>query len=188
MRDNMPKIELQPTGQPSWMPGRSEAGLHQSRRSFLLGLACAGLAGAGLPAHAQSFPQAFSSFAVDVSVLKAKGLGPFADLVGAATLDELQRSFADRADPRGPRLVVRLTGVFLTPFPGGGGSLRRGNGGGGHDSVEGEALAVGRRGEVLARHPMLAVLDAHASSVTPNEQGRAVAVAQHYVRWLRRQI
>jgi hypothetical protein len=54
--------------------------------------------------------------------------------------------------------------------------------------VEGEALAVGRRGEVLARHPMLAVLDAHASSLTPNEKGRAVAVAQHYVRWLRRRL
>jgi hypothetical protein len=35
---------------------------------------------------------------------------------------------------------------------------------------------------------MLAVLDAHASSVNPNEQGRTVAVTQHYVRWLRRQI
>ena len=58
----------------------------------------------------------------------------------------------------------------------------------GHDSVEGEALAVGRRGEILAQHPQLAVLDVDTSILTPNEQGRAVAVAQHYVRWLRRQI
>jgi hypothetical protein len=145
-----------------------------------------------MPAQAQGFPRGFSSFSVDVSVLTAKGLGPFADLVGAAALDELRRSFADRIDPRGPRLVLRLTSVFLTGFPGGGGggggSRWRGGGGGGHDAVEGEALAVGRQGEVLARHPMLAVLDAHASTVNPNEQGRAVAVAQHYVRWLRRQI
>jgi len=162
-----------------------------SRRSMLKALACAGLSGAGLalPARAQSFPQVFSSFAVDVSVLKAKGLGPFADLVGAAALDELRRSFADRVDPRGPRLVLRLTGVSLTPFPDRGGGFRwRGGGGGGHDSVEGEALAVGRRGEVLARHPMLAVLDVNTSILDPNEQGRAIAVAQHYVRWLRRQI
>ncbi|MBD2746561.1 twin-arginine translocation signal domain-containing protein [Microvirga sp. BT688] len=162
-----------------------------SRRSLLKTLACAGLAGAGfaLPAQAQSFPQAFSSFSVDVSVLKAKGLGPYADFVASVALDELRRSFADRTDPRGPRLVVRLTSVTLTAFPGGSGGPRwRGGGGGGHDAVEGEALAVGRRSEVFARHPMLAVLDAHAPSVAPNEQGRTVAVTQHWVRWLRRQI
>jgi hypothetical protein len=162
-----------------------------SRRSLLKALACAGIAGAGfaLPAQAQNFPQAFSSFSVDVSVLRAKGLGSYADFVGAVALDELRRSFADRTHPQGPRLVLRLTSVTLTAFPGGGGGFRwRGGGGGGHDAVEGEALAVGRRGEILARHPMLAVLDAHASSVDPNEQRRTVAVTQHYVRWLRRQL
>jgi hypothetical protein len=163
-----------------------------SRRTILKSLACAGLAGAGfaLPAHAQSFPQAFSSFSVDVSVLKAKGLGPFADLVGAAALDELRRSFADRVDPRGPRLVLRLTGVFLTSSPDNSSGYRGRGGGGnsGHDAVEGEALAIGRRGEVLASHPMLAVRDVNTSILTPDEQGRAVQVAQHYVRWLRRQI
>lgn len=163
-----------------------------SRRTLLKALACAGLAGAGfaMPARAQSFPQAFSSFSVDVSVLKGKGLGPFADLVGAAALDELHRSFADRVDPRGPRLVLRLTGVTLTAFPDNSSGYRGRGGGGnsGHDAIEGEALAVGRRGEILASHPMLAVLDVNTSILTPNEQGRAVAVAQHYVRWLRRQI
>lgn len=164
----------------------------QSRRTILKALACVGLAGAGfaVPASAQSFPQAFSSFSVDVSVLKAKGLGPFADLVGAAALDELRSSFADRVDPRGPRFVLRLTSVVLTAFPDGGTGYRGRGGGGnsGHDAVEGEALAVGRRGEVLASHPMLAVRDVNTSILTPDEQGRAVQVAQHYVRWLRRQI
>lgn len=163
-----------------------------SRRSILLkAFACAGLVGTGfaLPVKAQAFPQAFSSFSVDVSALKAQGLGPFADLVGAAALDELRRSFADRVDPRGPRLVLRITSLFLTPFPDRGGGYRwNGGGGGSHDAVEGEALAVGRRGEILARHPMLAVLDVNTSILEPNEQGRAIAVAQHYVRWLRRQI
>lgn len=162
-----------------------------TRRSFLTGLGCASLVFAALPqpALAQAFPQGFSSFAVDVSPLKAKGLGPFADLIAAATLDELRRSFADRVDPRGPRLVVRLTGVFLTSSPDGGGGDRwwRG-GGGGTDSLEGEALAVGRRGEIIARHPQLAVLQVNRSILDPDEQGRAVAVSQHYVRWLRRRI
>jgi hypothetical protein len=160
-----------------------------NRRHILTALAI----GATTPAFGQfgaspPFPQAFSSFAVDVSVLKAKGLGPFADLVAQATLDELRRSFADRVDPRGPRLVVRLTGIFLTTSLGGDGGRWWGGGGGGSDSLEGEALAVGRRGEILARHPQLAVLDVRRSSVDPDEPGRAVAVAQHYVRWLRRRL
>ncbi|KAB0267101.1 hypothetical protein [Microvirga brassicacearum] len=160
-----------------------------SRRGFILGLTALSVA-APLPATAQAFPQFFSSLSVDVSVLKAKGLGPFADLVAAATLDELRRSFGDRIDPRGPRLVVRITGVVLTAFPDGGGERWWGGGpgGGGTDSVSGEALAIGPRGEVIARHPQLAVLDVRTSALTPNEQGRAVAVARHYVRWLRRDL
>jgi len=170
-----------------------------SRRSILAALSIgiavtgAGCVPAGLSSDGSPFPQAFSGFSVDVSALKAKGLGPFADLIGVAALDELQRSFADRVDPRGPRLVLRVTSVFFTPFPdnssgrlGHGGS--RGGGNSGHDAMEGEALAVGRRGEVLASHPMLAVRDVNTSPLTPDEQARAVAVAQHYVRWLRRQI
>lgn len=166
-----------------------------SRRTFLTGLACAGLSGAGFltpsGVQAQAFPRGFSSFEVDVSVLRAKGVGPFADLIAAAALDELQRSFADRVDPRGPRLVVRLTGVFLTGSPDGDGGDRwfsGGGGGGGSDSLDGEALAVGRRGEILARHPQFAARDVHAPSRDPNERGRAVALAQYYVQWLRRRI
>lgn len=163
-----------------------------SRRHFLTGLASLGLAGCtttGL-GPGSPFPAAFSSFAVDVSILRAKGLGPFADIVAAAALDQLRASFADRTDRNGPRLVVQLTGLTLTPFPDGGGDgpWWRGGGGGGTDSLEGVALAVGRGGEILARHPQLAVLDVRTSILTPNEPGRAAAVARHYVRWLRREL
>lgn len=167
-----------------------------SRRSFLTGFAVAALSGAAfspaqaqLFAPAQPFPQYFSSYAVDVSVLKAKGLGPFADLIAAATLDQLRVSFGDRTDPRGPRLVVRLTELVQTASPGGGGDhWRRGGGGGGTDSLDGEALAVGRRGEILARHPQLAVLQANRSILDPDEPGRAVELAHNYVLWLRRRL
>ncbi len=147
-----------------------------SRRTFLAGLAGAAVL-APQPAPAQGFPQYFSSFAVDVSVLKAKGLGPFADLVAAATLDELRRSFAGSGRSCAVRAsCVRVTAINLTAFPDGGGERRWGGGagGGGTDSVEGEALAVGRRGEILASFPQLAVLDVRTSILTPNEQGRAV--------------
>jgi hypothetical protein len=163
-----------------------------SRRSFLTSLACTGLAGAGLlahaPAQAQAFPQSFSSFSVDVRPLKAKGLGPFADLVGQAALDEMHRSFADRVNRRGPRFVLVITDIFLTAFPDPGSWRGRGGGGGGHDGMDGEALAVGPRGEILARHPQHAVLDVARRSTEPDEPGRAVALAQHYVRWLRRRL
>jgi hypothetical protein len=168
-----------------------------SRRSLLKNLTVAALCGAipgaaraQLFAPTQSFPQYFSSFAVDVSVLKAKGLGPFADLLAASTLNQLRVSFGDRIDPRGPRLVVRLTSLYQSPFTSGGGHLRRGGGGssGGSDSLEGEALAVGPRGEILARHPQMAVLDVDRGPTDPDEPGRAVALASHYVLWLRRQL
>jgi len=173
---------------------RDQAMLPLSRRSFLTNLACTGLAGAGLlahaPAQAQAFPQYFSSFSVDVSPLKAKGLGPFADLVGQAALDQLRRSFADRLDPRGPRFVLVITGIFLTSSPDNGSGWRRhgGGGGGGSDGMDGEALAVGPRGQILARHPQHAARDPDTSILNPDEQGRAVAMAQHYVWWLRRRL
>jgi len=172
---------------------RDQTMLPSSRRSFLMSLACAGLAGAGVlahaPARAQAFPQAFSSFSVDVRPLKAKGLGSFADLVGQAALDELHRSFADRVNPRGPRFVLVITDVFLTAFPDPSSGWRgRGGGGGSHDGMDGEALAIGPRGEILARHPQHAVLDVARRSTEPDEPGRAVALAQHYVRWLRRRL
>lgn len=168
--------------------------LPSSRRSFLKKLACTGLAGAGLLTHtraeAQAFPQAFSSFSVDVGPLKTKGLGPFADLVAQAALDELHRSFADRVNPRGPRFVLVITDIFMTPFPDAGSGWRgRGGGGGGsHDGMDGEVLAVGPRGEILARHPQHAVLDVARRSTDPDEPGRAVALAQFYVQWLRRRL
>lgn len=169
-----------------------------SRRSFLKTLACAGFTGAGLLAHgparaqafsqAQGFPQAFSSFSVDVRPLKAKGLGSFADLVAQAALDELHRSFADRMDPRGPRFVLVITDVFMTPFPDAGSGWRGRGGGGSHDGMDGEALAVGPKGEILARHPQHGVLDVARRSTDPDEPGRAVALAQFYVQWLRRRL
>src|SRR5690606_40610817 len=116
-----------------------------TRRTLLSGLAAMTCAGTLSPASAQAFPRAFSSFGVDVSGLKARGLGAFADLIGAAALDELQRSFADRIDRAGPRLVVSFRTLTMTAFPDGGvGRWARGGSGGGTDSLDGEALALGK--------------------------------------------
>jgi len=78
--------------------------------------------------------------------------------------------------------------MAMTAFPDAGGGHRRHWGGGGTDSLEGEALAIGRKGEVVARYPQLAVLDVNTGILEPREQERAVALARHYVRWLRREL
>ena len=149
------------------------------RRLFLAGIAA--LAGAGArPASAQAVP-AFSSVHVDVGRLRAAGLGPMAEVVGAAMAEELRRTFADRIVGRGPRLVVVVREVHITQFLRSGSSRDVST-----DSIDGEALLVGPRGEILARYPQLAVLGAHARVTEPNEFGRAEAVARHYARWLRR--
>ena len=86
-----------------------------SRRTLLAALAA--FASSAAPAFAQA--TAFSSVAVDVSHLRAIGAGAAANLVQAAMTDELQRVFADRIGGRGPQLVVRVTELFITAFPGG---------------------------------------------------------------------
>ncbi len=164
-----------------------------SRRLFLLGVtAFTGTALAG-PALAQfaSAPAAwqFSSVTVDVEPLHARGLGPYAEFIRSALLAETRRAFADRIGRGGPRLVVRVTGVHLSSFSGGGGDR---HGGGIHsDSLDGEALVVGPRGEILARYPQLSATPAGSASAwydPQSEKKRTLYLAQHYASWLRRTI
>jgi hypothetical protein len=152
-------------------------GLH--RRALLA--SCAALFAAGAqPASAQAVPTS-SSILVDVSRLRAAGLGPMAEIVGTAMADELNRVFADRLVGRGPRLIVRVAELHISAFLRSGPSRDVSS-----DSIDGEALIVGPRGEILARYPQFAALGAHARATEPNEFGRAEAVARHYARWLRR--
>ena len=153
-----------------------------SRRALL----AAALIPTALRAQGSKDPLAFSAISVDVSHLRAIGSGPFADIVQAAMTDELRRSFADRMAARGPRLVVRVTGLFLVTLPQGGGRFFQGSGGA-TDSIDGEALVVGPRGEILARYPQHNNLHPQGPWYDPlNERKRADAVARNYAQWLRR--
>jgi hypothetical protein len=161
-----------------------------TRRSFLLGAAAAAGSVSAGPAIAQSGPWQFSSVTVDVQPLHARGLGGYAEFIRAALLAETRRAFADRLGRGGPRLVVRITGVQLSSYGSGGGD-RYGGGSISSDYLEGEALVVGPRGEILARYPQLSATPASASSSwydPQSEQRRTLYLAQHYASWLRRTI
>jgi hypothetical protein len=158
-----------------------------TRRALMTALLPAALLSGRAAAQVTAGPLAFSALCVDANHLREIGLGPFADIIEAAMTDELRRAFADRMSPSGPRLVVVVTGLFLAAVPDGAGYFRDGSSRT-PDSLDGEALVVGPRGEILARFPQHNnVITAAASWQDPlNEQKRAAAAARNYALWLRR--
>lgn len=133
--------------------------------------------------------ETFSGVRVDVRPLLAEGGGLQTEALRSDLTEALQRSFADRIGGRGPILVVRITGLTLNPYAGSQG-CRHGFGGGGQsDYLDGEALVLGRRGEVLKRHPQLSALPASSGGAwydPDSERRRLTALAEHYAQWLRR--
>jgi hypothetical protein len=157
------------------------------RRQALGGLAALLIANV-TPALAQS--GSISGVAVDVGRLKAMGLGPFADHLARALLAETRTAFADRLGRAGPRLVVRIDKLQLAAYVGesSGGLFSSGTP---NDYLEGEALLVGPRGEILAAYPQLLALPASSGGawyVPGGEQRRAEALARAYAQWLRRKV
>jgi hypothetical protein len=158
------------------------------RRAVLVGLAAA--VGSTAEARAQTGPQRFSSVAVDVRPLHARGLGPYAELVRSALQAELQAAYGERlgGGRNAPRLVVRLDGISLRPYAGRSGGRSFG-GGTDTDYLEGEALVVSPAGQILLRHPQLSALPSNSGGAwydPASEQRRVTALAAHYAGWLRR--
>ncbi len=151
----------------------------------------AGLALLGGAARADDFPPTpvFSDVRVDVRPLLAKGGGLPAEALATDLTAALRRNLADRIGGSGPRLVVVVTGLSLCDYVGNG--SRFSLGGTQSDYLEGDALLVGRRGEVLGRH--------HQLSATPSSYGgawydpaserrRVAVVADIYAQWLARDL
>ena len=160
------------------------------RRAALCSLGAVLLAGAsGLPVLAQSAPSTFGAVSVDVSPLREKGLGSYADRVGVVLQREMAVAFADRVRPGSPRLVVRIDAISMRDYVGG--DSRQFGSGAPNDYLEGEALVLGRRGEILLRVPQLSALPASSGGAwyDPDSGDRRVAaIARHYAGWLRRRL
>jgi hypothetical protein len=159
-----------------------------ARGLAVLALAC-GLGGA---ARADDFPptQVFSDVRVDVRPLLAKGGGLPAEALAADLTAALRKNFAGRIGGQGPKLVVVLTGLSLRDYVGNG-SGRFGLGGSQSDYLEGDALLVSRKGEVLGRHHQLTATPQSYGGAwyDPDSERRRVAViADIYAQWLARNL
>ncbi|AWN44617.1 hypothetical protein DK389_17485 [Methylobacterium durans] len=147
-------------------------------------------------AAADDFPrlngERFADIRVDVRPLIAQGNGPQAEALRADLTLALRRAFAGRLGGRGPILVVLVRGLSLPPYAGAQGGGRGGLGGGNQtDYLDGEALLVGRGGEVLGRHPQLTATPSSYGGAwydPLSERRRVTAVANIYAEWLRRQL
>ena len=159
------------------------------RGVLLAAVAWVALTGAGL---AQTAFGAISGVRVDVGPLLARGAGPQAQVLRDDLTAALRQSFLDRIGATGPTLVVRVHALSLSAYAGSlGGRGSFGGGGTQSDYLDGEALLVGRRGEVLARHPQLSALPASSGGAwydPASERRRVAAIADHYAAWLRRSL
>lgn len=146
--------------------------------ALVFGFATAG----GKPAAAQGSP-AIGSIEVDVSALRAKGVGAFADLIGNEVRRELQANYPSGRG--GARLVVSLDTLFLTGSPGGDGV----DGFGGflaNDSLGGTNRLIGPDGRVIETYP-LNITSPATRAGPPNlalERERAAILGQVYAQWL----
>lgn len=148
-----------------------------------------GLSGA---ARADDFPPTplFSDIRVDARPLLAKGGGLPAEAMAADLTAALRKNLGDRIGGRGPALVVVLTGLSLRDYVGNGGG-RFGLGGSQNDYLEGDALLVGRRGEVLGRHHQLTATPSSYGGAwydPANERRRVAVIADIYAQWLARNL
>lgn len=136
-------------------------------------------------AHAQA-DAGVSSVEVDVSELRARGLGEFADLIGESVRRELRRHYPSGGP--GARLVVSLESIMLVGDPMGD---RDSFGFGGvepTDFLSGTNYLVGRDGRVIESYPLTASSPARRAGPThlPLERERAVILGQVYAQWVAR--
>jgi hypothetical protein len=182
---------------PGELAGRQDG--MRSRRAVVAGLAAIAVLGAAGCVSARNTPLpsglasslVISSIRVDVSQLRAKGLGPWSDLIQQAMADQLQREFAGRMGRGGAVVSVVMEGVTLESYVGGGGSDFPGDAESTNDYLEGDAFVLSGRGTVLAKYHILLALPASTAGAwyLPNiDERRLVSLSQNFARWVKRDI
>lgn len=133
---------------------------------------------------------------VDVTHLRAVGLGQTADLIQQATY----REFGAIGVPAN-RLVVRFEALSLNAYAGseggdgGGGGSGGGSGGSGNgtnnDYLEGDATVIGPGGQPLKTIHHVIALPANAAGayyLPGAEQRRVVGLARTFAQWIKRDL
>lgn len=141
-------------------------------------------------AAADDFPPTaqFSDVRVDVRPLLAKGAGLQAEALAGDLTTALRKTFDGRIGGRGPGLVVVITGLSLRAYVG---SEGRRVGNQQTDYLEGDALLVGAKGQVLGRHHQLTATPSSTGGAwyAPDFEARRLAsIADIYARWLAREL
>jgi hypothetical protein len=144
------------------------------------------LAGAGAPGTLAQGRPAVGSIEVDVSQLRAKGLGGFAEMIGEAVRRDLLAHYPTSRS--GARLVVELDTVFLTSA---GGDERtdlfgRFDSFAAQDSLRGVNYLIGTDGRVIETYPLMVSSPAAAAGPRhlPLESERAIILARTYAQWV----
>ncbi|APT29437.1 hypothetical protein MCBMB27_00146 [Methylobacterium phyllosphaerae] len=152
---------------------------------LILGVVAGSAAAGDFPATA-----VFSDIRVDVRPLVDKGAGLQAEALASDLTSALRKNFAGRIGGRGPRLVVVVTSLSLRPYvgsgdrPGFGSNFQT-------DYMEGEALLVGPKGQVLGRYPQMTATPSSYGGAWYDpqfEQRRLAAIADIYAQWLARDL
>lgn len=130
--------------------------------------------------------RSFSGVRVDTSAI---GSSSTAQILKTGLEARLRYYFASdlHGDRSAPLLVVRLTSVSLQTGPLIGGRDGRG---GDTDYLEGEALVVGRGGQIILRHPLLAALNSGETAwyLPDFDKRKTEALANSYAYWLKREL
>ncbi len=139
---------------------------------------------ASAPAALAQGRPAVGSIEVDVSELRAQGLGGFADMIGDAVRRELQAYYP--SDRQGARLVVSLESLFLTGSPGVERGFGRFDSFAPQDSLSGVNYLLDRDGRVIDTYPLNVSSPAASAgpSHLPLERERAIILGQTYAQWL----
>ncbi|WP_349368641.1 hypothetical protein [Salinarimonas sp.] len=162
-------------------------------RALLVAALAIVASGVALPAAAQPAP-AIGQIRVDVSPLRAKGVGNYADLLQVALGRALEAQFAGRRARGGATLTVVLDRFELRGYGSGGQDdwiFGFGAPGGmSADELAGDAFLT-VDGQVIASTPLRVALPPGQSGpwyAESFEQRRAVNLAEAYASWLARRL